>query len=120
MALQKKKKPIAPWRQNILDHHKRGPKKPLRKAMDKPNKEKTREIVKQRDGNHCLLCGKPGPGLHLHRVVYGGMGGGGGLYEPDNCVLLCYNHHALVHSNKRIWQPILLDKIEKANRKFLA
>ncbi len=117
MGLPKKKKEIAPWRQNILDHHNQKPSKSMRKLMNKSSKEKTRAVVKQRDGNHCLLCGEPGPGLHLHRVIYSGMGGGGGVYEPDNCVLLCTNHHMTVHSNKRIWQPILLDKIAQANQR---
>lgn len=88
----------------------------LRKRKPKEDgeltKEQVREEVKKRDGNWCLLSGKPGPGLHLHRVVYGGMGGGGGKYEVWNCVLLSDPMHRLVHSNKRIWMPLLVDYLE--------
>jgi 5-methylcytosine-specific restriction endonuclease McrA len=73
------------------------------------NKEKARKGVKKRDGDWCLLCGKPSPGLHLHRIVYGSQGG---AYEKDNCVLLCVNHHGTVHGNKRFWMPKLLEYIE--------
>ena len=72
-------------------------------------KEEVRAIVKERDGNWCLLSGKPGPGLHLHRVVYSGMGGGNGKYEVWNCVLLSNEMHVLVHSTKRTWMPLLLE-----------
>jgi 5-methylcytosine-specific restriction endonuclease McrA len=73
------------------------------------HKEKVRKEIKERDGDWCLLCGKPGPGLHLHRVVYASQGG---VYEKDNCVLLCADHHQNVHSNKRMWMPKLLEYIE--------
>ncbi|WFB57507.1 hypothetical protein [Paenibacillus sp. BR1-192] len=76
-------------------------------------KEQVREEVKKRDGNWCLLSGKPGPGLHLHRVVYSGMGGGNGKYEVWNCVLLSNEMHTLVHSSKRTWMPLLLDYLVK-------
>lgn len=73
-------------------------------------KRKLREKVIQRDGgNWCLFCGKPGPGLHLHRIRYGSQGG---RYELNNCVQLCPIHHDLVHSSKRKWMPILKNYIE--------
>lgn len=75
------------------------------------NKKKVREKVIERDGgNWCLLCGKPGPGLHLHRIVYGSQNGN---YEVDNCVQLCAECHALVHSSKKRWMPRLQKHIEK-------
>lgn len=74
------------------------------------NKRKLRERVIERDGgNWCLLCGNPAPGLHLHRIIYGSQGG---KYELDNCVQLCPEHHGEVHSNKKKWEPILLDHIK--------
>ena len=74
------------------------------------NKRKLREEVIERDGgNWCLFCGKPGPGLHLHRVVYGSHGG---KYELGNCVQLCAIDHEKVHSNQKKWQPILLDHLK--------
>lgn len=72
-------------------------------------KEEVRAAVKDRDGDWCLLSGKSGPGLHLHRVVYSGMGGGNGKYEVWNCVLLSNEMHTLVHSSKKTWMPLLLD-----------
>lgn len=70
------------------------------------NKEKVRRQVIERDGGKwCLFCGKPGPGLHLHRIIYGSQCG---KYEVTNCVQLCNEHHELVHKNKRKWQPQLI------------
>lgn len=75
------------------------------------NKSKLRKKVIERDGGDwCLLCGKPGPGLHLHRIVYGSQGG---KYELDNCVQLCPEDHDKVHSSKKKWMPYLLKHIEK-------
>lgn len=93
---------------------------PLRERNKKKmlTKEQVRTEVKKRDGDWCLLSGKPGPGLHLHRVIYSGMGGGSGKYEVWNCVLLSTEMHTLVHSNKRLWQPLLLEFLatKKAGR----
>lgn len=80
-------------------------------------KARTRKIVAARDGDWCLLCGLPPAGLHLHRVRYGSEGG---VYEPSNCVQLCQGDHALVHSNKRLWQPLLLAFLADASVDNLA
>ena len=75
------------------------------------NKKKLRgQVIKRDGGNWCLLCGKPGPGLHLHRIIYGSQGG---KYELDNCVQLCAVCHDKVHSSKKNWMPKLLEHIEK-------
>lgn len=74
-------------------------------------KKKVRLQVIDRDGNWCLFCGKPGPGLHLHRVIYGSQLG---KYEALNCIQLCAAHHETAHSDKRHWQPILLEYINQA------
>lgn len=83
-----------------------------RKEVDKGA---VRAKVAKRDGEFCLLCGAPPP-LEMHRVHYGSEGG---AYEPGNVVLLCNRHHNApvkgdpsVHSNKRLWQPLLLDHLE--------
>lgn len=73
------------------------------------NKPKVRKEVIERDGHYCLLCGTPGPGLHLHRVIYGSQGG---KYEVNNCVLLCAIHHQEVHSSKKKWLPILQNHLQ--------
>ncbi|GGH46179.1 hypothetical protein GCM10008014_08670 [Paenibacillus silvae] len=112
---RKKEKNIMPWRMNILSHHNRkeqAPKKRRNHALDDPEymtKEKVRQAVIERDGgNWCALSGVPGPGLHLHRIVYGSQGG---KYEVDNCILLSKQMHDLVHSSKKTWMPILQDHV---------
>lgn len=81
------------------------------------NKPKLRLSVVERDGGKwCLLCGKPGPGLHLHRINYGSEGG---KYELGNCVLLCGDDHALVHTSKITWKPLLLDYLESLNPEII-
>lgn len=80
------------------------------------SKKKLREEVINRDGgNWCLICGKPGPGLHLHRIKYGSQGG---KYELDNCVQLCPIHHEEVHSSKKKWMPKLLEHIDRKKKRY--
>lgn len=79
-------------------------------------KRKTRQVVKGRDGDRCLLCGRIGPGLHLHRVVYGSQGG---TYVPENCVLLCASDHTRVHRSKREWFPFLRAHLARAESRRL-
>lgn len=79
-------------------------------------KRAVRLAVAERDGDWCILTGKPGPGLHLHRVLYGSEGG---EYAVDNCVQLSSEAHALVHSSKRTWQPLLVAHLA-GDRKALA
>lgn len=79
------------------------------------SKKKVREKVIERDGDWCLICGKPPKGLHLHRVVYGSQGG---KYELDNCVQLCGEHHELVHSNKKKYMPMLQEYLKSGNYKL--
>ncbi|MFD1126602.1 MULTISPECIES: HNH endonuclease [unclassified Paenibacillus] len=66
-------------------------------------------MIARDGGKWCLICGISRSGLHLHRVVYGSQGG---IYEVDNCVLLCDRDHTMVHSNKRIWQPALQEYLQ--------
>lgn len=75
-------------------------------------KARVRRAVGERDGDWCLLCGKPPKGLHLHRVRYGSEGG---AYEITNCVQLCGLHHDIVHSNKRVWQPKLIGYLSESD-----
>ena len=77
------------------------------------NRRKVKEELVERDGGkECLLCGKPGDGLHMHRVIYGSQGG---KYETDNCVQLCGEDHALVHSSKKTWLEPLLQYLKEPN-----
>lgn len=88
------------------------PKSSRKTSESKTPKTKVREQVIERDGNWCLICGKPPKGLHLHRIVYGSQGG---KYEKDNCIQLCTVHQGMVHSNKKVWMPLLREYVHKAN-----
>lgn len=115
MALPKRKKEPMPWRLNLFAHHSRKDKpqqKRRNRVLDDPEymtKEKVRQAVIEREGgNWCAISGVPGPGLELHRIVYGSQGG---KYEPDNCILLSVEMHKVVHSSKKTWMPILQDHV---------
>jgi 5-methylcytosine-specific restriction endonuclease McrA len=62
----------------------------------------TRRCVAERD-KRCRYCGKRAD-LHLHHIVYRSSGGS---HDETNLIVLCGDHHAFVHQNKRVWQPIL-------------
>lgn len=86
------------------------PKPTKQKRRNTYSKTSTRKIVQDRDGDMCLLCGRPGPGLHLHRVVYGSQGG---RYIPENCILACsLCHNPRIHASKETWQPLLLNYLQ--------
>jgi 5-methylcytosine-specific restriction endonuclease McrA len=58
--------------------------------------------IRSRDGDACRFCGIT-RNLHVHHIDYLSQGGSS---EPHNLVTLCGEHHALVHSDKRTYQPI--------------
>jgi hypothetical protein len=114
LAKKKKEKNIMPWRMNLFSHHNRKeqPKTKRERNTDPEymTKEKVRQAVIEREGgNWCVLSGVPGPGLELHRIVYGSQGG---KYETDNCILLSAEMHRVVHSSKKTWMPILQDHVK--------
>jgi 5-methylcytosine-specific restriction endonuclease McrA len=51
----------------------------------------------------CRLCGIE-RNLHVHHINYRSQGGND---DPHNLIVLCLEHHDLVHSNKHQWQPLL-------------
>lgn len=55
---------------------------------------------------YCQLCGSP-YNLHIHHIYYRSQGG---LTVEKNLIRLCINCHQLVHSNKKKYQPMLLEK----------
>ena len=75
-------------------------------------KEVRNEVIERDGGNWCLICGRPGPGLHLHRVVYGSQGG---KYTVNNCVQLCPQDHMLVHQSKKTWFTPLKEYLVEPN-----
>lgn len=63
-----------------------------------------REQVLARDGYRCRFCGMANNHLHVHHILYRSQGG---PHENWNLIVLCDEHHALVHSNKRRYMPLL-------------
>lgn len=62
--------------------------------------EKSKELF---DGC-CAICGNSK--VHLHHIRYGACGRKTYL---GNVIPLCKKHHDLVHTNKKKYQPILID-----------
>lgn len=83
--------------------------KPFRtKKIRKPDVPlKVRSAVISRDNSRCRFCGKPSS--ILHHIWYRSQGG---KHIEVNLICLCQEHHELMHSNKKYWQPILLKTIE--------
>lgn len=52
--------------------------------------------------------------LELHHILYRSQRKDL-IDEPTNCIMLCNKHHKLVHSNKKKYQPMLLEMMEVKN-----
>ena len=90
--------------------------KPIKKVSNKKITvtEETYNKVMQRDKYKCRLCGTPF-NLNEHHIVYKSEDRKL-INEPTNLIVLCTKCHALVHSNKHYWQPILKEMIKNGNR----
>ena len=64
----------------------------------------TYKKVYERDNGRCRLCGSPN--IQLHHIVYRSENVKL-IDDPDNCIMLCDRCHALVHQDKKKWQPYL-------------
>ena len=90
------------------------------KSINKVSKKKitvtqdTYNKVMQRDNYKCRLCGTS-LNLQLHHVIYKSEDKSK-INDINNCIMLCVEHHALVHSNKKYWQPKLLELVEGLQR----
>lgn len=75
-----------------------------------------REFVIDRDNGRCRVCGQwAGDVPALHHIEYRSEGG---LDVPSNLVTIGWLpghdcHLPIVHRNKRLWQPILLEIAEQ-------
>lgn len=58
---------------------------------------------------YCQLCGSPYK-LHRHHIRYGACGR---KTYIGNIIVLCDKCHRLVHSNKKYWQPKLIELDKK-------
>lgn len=87
--------------------------------------KKTYEIVIDRSRDyygvpHCQLCGAV-DNLELHHVYYRSERKDL-IDDPNNCLMLCHKDfsknkcHRIVHSNKKKYQPLLLEILEKTEK----
>lgn len=75
---------------------------------------KVREYVIDRDNSCCRVCGRHVEYPALHHIEYRSEGG---LDVPSNLIVIGWLpghdcHLPIVHANKRLWQPILLEIAE--------
>lgn len=80
--------------------------KPHTTRTTAPNGDQRRR-VRKRDGNCCRWCGST-TSLQVHHVLYLSQGGPNLM---GNLITLCLAHHEIVHSNKRVYQPVLLETL---------
>lgn len=74
------------------------------KKCDKEVYQKTLDLFNYQ----CAICGNTN--IHLHHIRYGACGRKTYL---GNVIPLCKRHHDLVHTNKKEWQPKLIEIIER-------
>lgn len=94
-------------RRIVLDKHRATVRRQVANREKKNHKprlsQRLRRQIRARDET-CRYCGADGYRLEIHHIAYRSQGG------PDtywNLILLCDDHHRLVHSRKKYWQPIL-------------
>jgi len=63
---------------------------------------------------YCVLCGSP-YNLHRHHIRYGACGR---KTYIGNIIVLCDSCHKKVHTNKKYWQPKLINLDQKIRKKF--
>lgn len=66
-------------------------------------KEIYKSIVKEQP--YCMLCGST-YWLQIHHIYYRSQGG---ISVKKNLIRLCKHCHDMVHSNKKKYQPMLLE-----------
>lgn len=86
--------------------------KPIKKVSKKKIKvsHETYMKVYNRDNGVCQMCGTR-ENIHCHHIKYRSERKDL-IDEPNNLILLCATHHRLVHSNKRLYQPMLLEMMK--------
>lgn len=75
--------------------------------MTKSEKEVYEKTIELYNGQ-CAICGNNQ--IQLHHIRYGACGRKTYL---GNVIPLCKQHHDLVHTNKRKYQPILIEMINR-------
>lgn len=90
--------------------------KPIKKVSKKriTVTQDTYNKVMQRDNCRCRLCGTS-LNLQLHHIIYRSEDKSK-INDENNLIMLCAEHHRLVHSNKHYWQPKLLEMNKGENK----
>lgn len=97
-----------------------GKPKAVRESLAIP--PEVRAIVDERDQFFCRVCGQflGAERRAHHHIVYGGDSvgmGGRRVHDPDHIITVGWlpgeDCHSLVHSSKRLWQPILLAVVNR-------
>ena len=73
-------------------------------TQEKETYKKTIELF----NGECAICGSNQ--IHLHHIRYGACGR---KTYMGNVIPLCDKHHRLVHTNKKKYQPMLIQIIEE-------
>ncbi len=86
--------------------------KPIKKVSKNKIKVSHETYIKvfERDGGVCQFCGT-NQDIHAHHILYRSQRKDL-IDEPINLILLCEEHHRLVHSNKKKYQPMLLEMMK--------
>jgi len=87
------------------------PKPPKKKKKRETVTKETYNQVYERDKGRCRLCGSYN-GIQLHHIIYRSESKER-INDPNNCIMLCYKCHEMVHSNKHKWQKELKEIILK-------
>lgn len=77
--------------------------------MDKEVYEKTAKLYEIDDVVCCAICGISNY-IEMHHIRYGACGR---KTYMGNVIPLCSDHHKQMHTNKRKYQPMLIDMINK-------
>ena len=77
------------------------------RATDRQMPPATRQGVYESDGWKCRFCNGTYL-LHLHHIKYRSEGG---THDLSNLITLCATCHETVHSDKGLWQEILLEYV---------
>ena len=73
---------------------------------------KTYHTVFIRDQGRCALCADDRvENLHLHHIKT--RSHKALINDPDNCIMLCSQHHRIVHQDMTYWAPILTGIVER-------
>lgn len=78
-----------------------GKNKPKRNPYPISFNKKLKELVKERDGNKCVIC-KRKDKLHVHHINYDKQDS-----RPENLVTLCKYHHMMTNSDRETWELFL-------------